>query len=62
MSARRAAISCTVAEGAQAIRVRGGAGSHGARALCVPDTITLMRPYPFSQHIRPGEAADVQAM
>jgi hypothetical protein len=42
LHAHLAGISRTVAEGAHAIRVRDGAGWHSARALRVPDTITLL--------------------
>ena len=50
-----AEISKTVAEGAHAILTPDGAGRHGARALRVPDNITLMPLPPHTPQINPVE-------
>ena len=50
-----AEISKTVAEGAHAILTPDGAGRHGARALRVPDNITLLPLPPHAPQINPVE-------
>ena len=50
-----AEISKTVAEGAHAILAPDGAGRHGARALRVPDNITLLPLPPHAPQINPVE-------
>ena len=50
-----AEISKTVAEGAHAILAPDGASRHGARALRVPDNITLMPLPPHAPQINPVE-------
>ena len=50
-----AEISKTVAEGAHAILAPDGAGRHGARALRVPDNITLLPLPPHTPQINPVE-------
>lgn len=57
MSAHLAEISRAVAEGAHAILVLDGAGWHGAKALCVPDNITLLpRGIAFGTEVVNGRA------
>ena len=48
-------IARTVAEGAHAIPVLDGAGWHGAKALCVPDNITLLPLPPYAPELNPVE-------
>ena len=55
MSAHLGEISRTVAEGAHAIVVLDGAGWHGAKALCVPDNITLLPLPPYAPELNPIE-------
>ncbi len=50
-----AEISKTVAEGAHAILAPDGASRHGARALRVPDNITLLPLPPHAPQINPVE-------
>ena len=55
MNAHLAEISGTVAQGAHAVLVLDGAGWHGARALKVPDNITLMPLPPYAPELNPVE-------
>jgi transposase len=55
MNAHLAKIARTVAEGAHAIPVLDGAGWHGAKALCVPDNITLLPLPPYAPVLNPVE-------
>jgi len=55
MNAHLAEIARTVAEGAHAILVLDGAGWHGAKALCVPDNITLLPLPPYAPELNPVE-------
>ncbi|MCA3444742.1 MAG: transposase, partial [Rhodobacter sp.] len=50
-----AEIARAVAEGAHAILVLDGAGWHGAKALCVPDNITLLPLPPYAPELNPGD-------
>ncbi|MEI4235472.1 transposase, partial [Roseovarius sp. D22-M7] len=54
-TAHLAEISRTVAEGAHAVLVLDGAGGHGAKALKVPDTITLLPLPPYAPEFNPLE-------
>ncbi|MEI4231452.1 transposase [Roseovarius sp. D22-M7] len=54
-TAHLAEISRTVAEGAHAVLVLDGAGWHGAKALKVPDTITLLPLPPYAPEFNPLE-------
>ncbi len=51
MSAHLAEISRTVAAGAHAILVFDGADWHGAKALAVPDNITLLPLPPYAPEL-----------
>lgn len=55
MNAHLAEISRTVATGAHAVLVLDGAGWHGARALAVPDNITLLPLPPYAPELNPIE-------
>ena len=55
MTAHLAEISRTVAEGAHAVLVLDGAGWHGAKALKVPDRITLLPLPPYAPELNPVE-------
>lgn len=55
MNAHLVEISQTVAEGAHALLVLDGAGWHGAKALCVPDNITLLPLPPYAPELNPIE-------
>ena len=55
MNAHLTEIARTVAEGAHAILVLDGAGWHGARALTVPDNISLLTLPPYSPELNPVE-------
>jgi hypothetical protein len=55
MNAHLVEISKTVAEGAHAIMVLDGAGWHGAKALRVPDNITLLPLPPYAPELNPIE-------
>lgn len=55
MSAHLVEISKTVAPGAHAILVLDGAGWHGAKALQVPDNITLLPLPPYAPELNPVE-------
>jgi len=55
MNARLAEISRTVAEDAHALLVLDGAGWHGAKALKVPDDITLLPLPPYAPELNPIE-------
>lgn len=48
-------IGRRVAPGAHALLVLDGAGWHGAKALAVPDNITLLRLPPYSPELNPVE-------
>lgn len=55
MSAHLAEISRTVAADAHAVLVLDGAGWHGAKALCVPENITLLPLPPYAPELNPIE-------
>ena len=55
MTAHLAEISSTVAPGAHAVFVLDGAGWHGAKALSVPDNITLLALPPYAPELNPIE-------
>lgn len=55
MNAHLAEISRTVAEGAHAVLVLDGAGWHGAKALKVPENITLLPLPPYAPELNPIE-------
>jgi hypothetical protein len=55
MTKHLAEISRTVAPGAHAILVLDGAGWHGAKALRVPDNITLLPLPPYAPELNPIE-------
>ena len=48
-------ISRNVAEGAHAVVVLDGAGWHGAKALAIPDNISLLLLPPYSPELNPIE-------
>ena len=55
MNAHLAEIARTVAPGAHAVLVIDGAGWHSAKALTVPDNISLLRLPPYSPELNPVE-------
>ena len=55
MNAHLAEIARTVAPGAHAVLVLDGAGWHGAKALTVPDNISLLHLPPYSPELNPVE-------
>ncbi|MGQ0565237.1 MAG: IS630 family transposase [Gemmobacter sp.] len=55
MNAHLAEISRTVAPGAHAVLILDGAGWHGAKALAVPDNITLLHLPPYAPELNPVE-------
>ena len=55
MNAHLAEISRTIAKGAHAVLVLDGAGWHGAKALCVPDNITMLLLPPYAPELNPIE-------
>jgi DDE superfamily endonuclease len=55
MSLHLAAISAKVATGSHAALVIDGAGYHIAKALAVPDNITLVRLPPYAPELNPIE-------
>jgi len=55
MTAHLAEISKTVAPGAHAILVLDGAGWHGAKALRIPENITLLPLPPYAPELNPVE-------
>ena len=55
MNLHLAEIARTVAPGAHAILVLDGAGWHGAKALTVPDNISLLTLPPYSPELNPVE-------
>lgn len=55
MNAHLAEIARSVAHGAHAVIVLDGAGWHGARALTVPDNITLLHLPPYAPELNPVE-------
>jgi transposase len=55
MNAHLIEIAQNVAPGAHAVLVLDGAGWHGARALNVPDNITLLHLLPYAPELNPVE-------
>ena len=55
MNAHLVEISSTVAAGAHAILVMDGAGWHGAKALRLPDNITIVTLPPYAPELNPVE-------
>jgi transposase len=55
MNAHLAEIARNVAPGAHALLILDGAGWHGARALAVPDNITLLHLPPYAPELNPIE-------
>jgi len=55
MNAHLAEIARSIAHGAHAVIVLDGAGWHGARALTVPDNITLLHLPPYAPELNPVE-------
>jgi len=55
MSAHLVEISKTVAKGAHAVLVLDGAGWHGAKALQIPDNMTLLPLPPHAPELNPVE-------
>jgi putative transposase len=55
MNIHLAEIARTVAPGAHAVLVLDGAGWHGAKALQVPDNITLLPLPPYAPELNPIE-------
>ena len=55
MTAHLAEIARTVAPGAHAVLVLDGAGWHSARALTIPDNITLLHLPPYAPELNPVE-------
>ena len=55
MTAHLAEIARTVAPGAHAVLVLDGAGWHSARALTIPDNISLLHLPPYAPELNPVE-------
>ena len=55
MNAHLAEISRSVASGAHAMLILDGAGWHGAKALVVPDNLSLLTLPPYSPELNPVE-------
>ena len=55
MNAHLAEISRSVASGAHAVLILDGAGCHGAKALVVPDNLSLLTLPPYSPELNPVE-------
>ena len=55
MNAHLAEIARTVAQGAHAVLVLDGAGWHGAKALTIPDNISLLHLPPYAPELNPVE-------
>ena len=55
MNADRAEISRSVAPGAHAVLILDGAGWHGAKALFLPDNLSLLTLPPYSPEPNPVE-------
>jgi len=55
MNAHLTEISKTVASGAHAILVMDGAGWHGAKTLCIPDSISIVILPPYAPELNPVE-------
>ena len=55
MNLHLAEISKTVEPGAQALLILDGAGWHGAKALEIPQNITLLKLPPYAPELNPME-------